>query len=278
VENTTYQVTFGERISGRKSFTLRRVDGERVDDPGTDGVVFATGITDRGCVTEQGIRIWACRAGDPFWIEPDFLHAVGHALRDGTLVDLHERTSDPPQNLFAGHAVNSLVLEVPDGEFVSGSASPRRIGARAVAWLATDAGGWRPINRAQLPMMHPLFTQFNEALGDSLNGGRPKEDFVRFGEVMAREVAGAVRASGTAADADTYGRDFARRVLPNVSPYTVGTPAVFGYLQWNGRSLIDKAPDVMFSLACNRPIGLGIGKASVTSAPRDRFPYVPLAS
>jgi hypothetical protein len=60
-----------------------------------------------------------------------------------------------------------------------------------------------------------------------------------------------------------------------VLPYTVGTPAIFGYAEWNGRSLTDNAPNVMFSIAANAPVALGIGKESVTSKPSKTFPYVP---
>jgi len=35
------------------------------------------------------------------------------------------------------------------------------------------AGGWRSINRVGLPMIHPLFTQFNEDLGNRLMQGAP---------------------------------------------------------------------------------------------------------
>ena len=47
---------------------------------------------------------------------------------------------------------------------------------------------------------------------------------------------------------------------------------------WNGRSLSDNAPNVMFSIAANTPVSLGIGKESVTSKPSKVFPYVPAAS
>jgi len=57
-----------------------------------------------------------------------------------------------------------------------------------------------------------------------------------------------------------------------------GTPAVFGFAEWNGRSLTDNAPDVMFSIAANTPIRLGIGRESVTSKPSTKFPYVPAAA
>jgi len=60
-------------------------------------------------------------------------------------------------------------------------------------------------------------------------------------------------------------------------PYEVGTPSAFGFVEWNGRSLTDNAPDVMFSIAANTPVRLGIGKESVTSKPSKTFPYVPAA-
>jgi len=44
-----------------------------------------------------------------------------------------------------------------------------------------------------------------------------------------------------------------QRLFPNILPYVGGTPAVFGCAEWNGRSLTDNAPDVMFSIAANAP-------------------------
>jgi hypothetical protein len=146
-----------------------------------------------------------------------------------------------------------------------------------VASLATDAGGWRSINRVGLPMIHPLFTQYNEKLGDDLNEGHPADDPARYGDLLTREIAGVVRAYGTAADPDAYATAVVERLLPNVLPYVVGTPACFGFNSWNGRSLTDNAPDVMFSIAANTPVALGIGRESVTSTPRPYFPYVPEA-
>ena len=69
----------------------------------------------------------------------------------------------------------------------------------------------------------------------------------------------------------------ARRFCPNILPYEVGTAAAFGFAEWNGRSLTDNAPNIMFSIAANAPISLGIGKESVTSKPSKIFPYVPAA-
>jgi len=203
------------------------------------------------------------------------LHAVGHAFQDGTTVNLSGWDPAKAKNLFAGHTVYSIVLEVPDQELLAATGGNRRVGIWAVSTLATDAGGWRSINRVGLPMIHPLFTQFNEDLGNRLNAGRPADDFATYGETVIREVAGAVAANGTAEDPRSYAEKVAHRFFPNVLPYEIGTQAAFGFAEWNGRSLTDNAPDVMFSLAANTPIRLGIGKESVTAKPTKTFPYMP---
>ena len=144
----------------------------------------------------------------------------------------------------------------------------RRIGVWAVATLATDAGGWRSINRIGLPMIPPLFAQYNEDLGNRLNAGRPADDFATWGEAITKKIAAVVAAYGTAEDPHEYGEKIAHRLFPNMLPYEVGTHASLGFNGWNGRSLTDNAPNVMFSTAANTPISLGIGKESVTSKPR----------
>jgi hypothetical protein len=276
VEDVTYRITFEERDKqGKQGYVVRRIGGADAVDPHAPGTIVAKGTTGETVTTSSGLRVWAGQAGDPFWIEPDVLHAVGHAFQDGTTVNLSGWDPSRAKNLFAGHSVYSIVLELPDRELLAGASEQRRIGVWAVATLATDAGGWRSINRIGLPMIHPLFTQYNEDLGNRLNAGRPTDDFATYGETIIQSVAAVVSAYGTAADPKSYGEKVAHRFLPNILPYEVGTPAVFGFVEWNGRSLTDNAPDVMFSIAANTPVRLGIGKESVTSKPSSSFPYVP---
>lgn len=279
IEDVTYRVTFDKRDEHRKQrYVVRSIRGAEAVDPHAAGSVIANGITGEFVTTASGFRVWAGKAGDPFWIEPDVLRAVGYAFQDGTVVDLSGWNPGRARNLFAGHTVYSIVLEVPDRELPSRAAGSRKAGMWAMSMLATDAGGWRSINRVGLPMIHPLFTQFNEDLGNRLNGGRPADDMATHGEVFARAIAGVVSANGTAADPRAYAERVVRRLCPNILPYEVGTPAVFGFGDWNGRSLTDNAPDVMFSIAANTPIRLGIGKESVTSKPSETFPYIAAAS
>jgi len=276
VEDLTYRFTFTERDKdGKQKYTVRRLRGADAANPHAAGTVIAQGTTEEFVTTPDGVRVWAGKAGDPFWIEPDVLHAVGHAFQDGTTVNLAGWDASRAKNLFAGHTVHSIVLEVPDSELLAGASGNRKIGVWALSTLATDAGGWRSINRVALPMIHPLFTQFNEDLGNRLNAGTPLEDFGTHGATVAKAVAGVVAAYGNAEDPRAYGEKIAHRFCPNILPYEVGTPAVFGFAEWNGRSMTDNAPDVMFSLAANTPIRLGIGKESVTSKPSKAFPYAP---
>src|SRR5271154_1313306 len=278
IEELTYRFTFEPRnASGQQKFTLRSIAGADATDPHKSGSVLAEGVTGTTTTTPSGIRVWCAQAGDPFWIEPDVLHAVGHAFHDGTTINLSGWDPSRAKNLFAGHTVYSMVLEVPDNELLADAEGRHRIGVWAVAMLATDAGDWRSINRVGLPMIHPLFTQYNEDLGNRLNAGSPSEDLATHGKTVAQAVAGVVAANGTAEDPRAYGEKVARRFCPNILPYSVGTPASFGFLEWNGRSLTDNAPDVMFSIAANAPVHLGIGKESVTSKPTKTFPYVPAA-
>ena len=81
----------------------------------------------------------------------------------------------------------------------------RRIGVWTLSTLATDAGGWRSINRVGLPMVHPLFTQYNEDLGNRLNAGSPTGDRATHGPSVAKAIAGVVAAYGTAEDPRAYG-------------------------------------------------------------------------
>lgn len=279
VEDVTYRLTFGERDkAGKQSYVVRRIRGPEATDPHAPGTVVAQGTTGETVKTPSGLRVWAGKAGDPFWIEPDVLHAVGHAFQDGTTINLAGWDPSRAKNLFAGHTVYSIVLEVPDSELLSAADDNRRVGVWAVSTLATDAGGWRSINRVGLPMIPPLFTQYNEDLGNRLNAGRPADDFATYGAAVTKAIANVVSANGTAEDPKAYAEKVAHRLFPNILPYEIGTPAILGFAEWNGRSLTDNAPDVMFSIAANTPVRLGIGKESVTAKPSKTFPYVPKAT
>jgi hypothetical protein len=85
VEGLTYRLTFDSRDgASNQRKVLRRLAGASATDPHAVGTVVAQGTTGEKVTTSDGLRVWAGRAGDPFWIQPDVLHAVGHAIQDGT--------------------------------------------------------------------------------------------------------------------------------------------------------------------------------------------------
>lgn len=102
VEGVTYRFTFDERDpAGRQRFALRQIAGSDAVDPNAAGTVVARGVTGETVTTATGLSVWAGGAGDPFWIEPDVLHAVGHTFEDGTMVDLTGWDPGKAKNLFA---------------------------------------------------------------------------------------------------------------------------------------------------------------------------------
>lgn len=168
--------------------------------------------------------------------------------------------------------MDSIVLEV------SHQHPQLRPGARTGVWcatkLATDAGGWRQINRFGHPMMWPIFWPNDTDFSDPANTRHPSEDFNAMGKYIGDQVAAVVSASGTSDDPQGYGQTVARRLFPDVMPYRVGTPATYGFAAFNGRTMADNAPEAMLSLVASTAVPSGL-KPSVAEHLRDsNFPYV----
>jgi hypothetical protein len=95
-------------------------------------------------------------------------------VASGTAPDLSGWRPEGAQNSFADTTVDSIVLEV------SHQHPQLRPGARTGVWcatkLATDAGGWRQINRAGHPMMWPIFWPDDTDFSNPANTRHPSED------------------------------------------------------------------------------------------------------
>ena len=149
VEDVTYRFTFSQRDDrGQQSYVVRCIRGADAVDPHAPGTVVAQGKTGETVTAPSGLRTWAGRAGDPFWIEPDVLHAVGHALQDGTQVNLSGWDASRAKNLFAGHTVYAVVLEVPDGELLAVVRASVSVYGQSQVWRPTPADGGRSIEWA----------------------------------------------------------------------------------------------------------------------------------
>jgi hypothetical protein len=144
----------------------------------------------------------------------------------------------------------------------------------AVTKLATDAGGWRQINRAGHPMMWPIFWPDDTDFSDPANTRHPSEDAGAAAAYIGDQVAAVVAAAGTSGDPKGYGQAVARDLFPDVLPYVVGTLAVYGFAARNGRTMADNAPEAMLSLVTNMAVPSGLTPAVAKDQRASSFPYV----
>jgi len=271
-EDLTYRVSFGGRDSdGRQALQLHALTGDEAREDSATGELVLEGRTGEPA-SNGSVRIWAGRIIDWFYIDLSLLFMINAAVKDGTAPDLSAWRPEDAQNSFANTTVESIVLEV------SNQRPELRPGAHVGVWcatkLATDAGGWRQINRAGHPMMWPIFWPDDTKFDNPANTRHPSEDFDAVGKYIGDQIAAVVSASVTSEDPEGYGQTVARELFPDVLPYVVGTPATYGFAGFNGRTLADNAPEAMLSLVLNTGVASGL-KPSVAGHLRDRnFPYV----
>ena len=154
-ETLTYRVSFGEPDKrGRQALHLRALTGDDAREDAAAGDLVLEGRVGE-TASRNDARIWAGRIADPFYIDLHELATINAAVKNGAQVDRSAWRAENARNSFAGTTVESIVLEV------SHQHSQLHAGVRTGTWcatkLATDAGGWRQINRAGHPMMWPIF-------------------------------------------------------------------------------------------------------------------------
>jgi hypothetical protein len=272
LEALTWRMSFGESDpDGRQAMRLHALTGDQARDDDATGTLLAEGRT--GEAASQGdVRIWAGRIADPFYIDLSLLGIVNAAVKQGTAVDLSAWRPENAQNSFAGTTVESIVLEV------SHQHPQLHPGVGVGVWcatkLATDAGGWRQVNRAGHPMMWPIFWPDDTDFANPANSRHPSADRNADGKWIGDLVTAAVAASGTSDDPQGYGQTVARALFPDVLSYVVGTPASYGFALRNGRTLADNAPEAMLSLVVNTAVPSGLRPSVSERLRRGNFPYV----
>jgi Domain of unknown function (DUF4331) len=273
LEDITFRISFGHGDSGkRQTLEVRRLEGKASRDRTAEGTLIARGQTDTPITGDNGVRVWAGIAGEPFYIEATVLGAIREAVKNGAPVNLTGWSKEKAANAFADTTVSSMVLEVPDSAFPG-----KTIGFWGVTALATDSGGWRQINRAGKPMIQPIFNPDDSERASLYNTSQPSEDPQKYGPLVSKLVAGVVAAMGTTTNPEEYGRLVAKMCFPDILHYQIGTPAVYGFAERNGRALTDNAPEVMFSMVTNSALSDGLHANTATGTLRGEFPYVAAA-
>jgi hypothetical protein len=271
-ETLTYRVSFGEAdAAGQQSLRLHVLTGDHARGDDATGDLVLEGRTGE-TASAGGARIWAGKIADSFYIDLSLLGIINGAVASGTAPDLSGWRPEAAQNSFAGTTVQSIVLEISHTDPLL------RPGARTGVWsvtkLATDAGGWRQINRGGHPMMWPIFWPNDTEFTNPANTRHPSEDVAAAAKYIGDQISAVVAATGTAGDPAGYGQTVAGELFPDVLPYVVGTPATYGFAGFNGRTMADNAPEAMLSLVTNMAVQSGLTPATTSHQRAGAFPYV----
>jgi hypothetical protein len=272
LEELTYRLTFGEPDqTGEQAVALHLLTGPDAHDDAAAGDLLAEGTTHSPVSGADGLRAWAGRARDPFYVDLTQVRAINQAVKNGARVELPGWGVNSAKSGFVGETVHSIVLELADRDPHLGSG--RAIGVWTTTKLATDAGGWRQVNREGHPMMWPIFRPDDSDYASQANLTHPADELDGESAHIARLVARVVAANGTCDDPAAYGETVARHLLPDLLPYRTGTRAGFGFAGHNGRTLADNAPEVMFSLVLNAATSTGLTPGQFADTRSSRFPY-----
>jgi Domain of unknown function (DUF4331) len=271
-EALTYRITFAEAgADGRQALQLHALTGDDAAGDDATGELVLEGTTGT-TATGTGVKLWAGRIRDWFYIDLSLLSKVNAAVADGTAVDLSGWRPEQATNSFTGTTVDTIVLEVSHDHPVLRPGA--RIGVWAATELATDAGGWRQVNRAGHPMMWPIFWPTDVQFTNPANTQHVSQDVDSDRAHIAGHIAATVAASGTVADPAGHAAAVVAELFPDVLSYTVGTPATYGFAVRNGRTLSDNAPEVMMSLVTGTAVPSGLTPAVNRELRRAEFPYV----
>ncbi len=271
-ESLTYRFSFSPPGStGAQDMRLHALSGADARQDGAAGELVLEGRTGE-TASAAAARVWAGRTADSFYIDLSLLAIINEAVAKGTAVDLSGWHPDGARNNFAGTHVETIVLEVPHSHPLL------RPGARTGVWcatkLATDAGGWRQINRAGHPMMWPIFWPGDTDFSNPANTRHPSEDVAAVAGEVAAQVAAVVAATGTADDSKGYGQAVASELFPDVLSYVVGTPATYGFAGRNGHAMADNAPEATLSLVTNMAVPSGFKPSTAKDQRSPKFPYI----
>ena len=157
-----------------------------------------------------------------------------------------------------------------------------RIGVWARQKLATDAGGWRQINRARPSHdVADLLARRHCTLKIQPTLGTRHKTFTPTANTSASRSRPSSRPAGPQATLRDTAKLWPGELFPDVLRYVVGTPATYGFATRNGWTMADIAIEVMLSLVTGMAVLSGLKPAvaenqgttsSRTSYRHDRAP------
>ncbi len=261
-------ISADQEMSSGLTLTFRYSNGNivvgKIDQPnpalGVEGAQLGMARVGQESMFENGIRAWAGAAKDPF---------VGNAVgitnfREKLLEGQYDESAyDNAEDLFGTLNSSIIVIEVPN------SMLPKNINVFATSAMQID-GKWMQVNRLANVLITHLFLVADSATALEHVTHRPDEDNQRRLWV-ASTITRAVTLAGSQKNPVAYGDAMARRLLPDMIPYAVGSKARYGVDAFNGRPTTDDAMDVVLSIFAGKLLS---DKANTFDHHPKTFPYV----
>lgn len=210
----------------------------------------------------NGIRVWVGKAKDPFFGNSPGIGAFRAQSKEGKYdPDVWVKASG--KNIFAGRECCIFVLEVPNALL------SKKINVFSTVALNSH-GSWHQVQyMANVLIAHSMLFE-DEVLKAGYDASRPDTQ-KDFGNIFSARIARSAHLAGSRPDPFAYGDEMAKRLLPDVMPYEVGTPAAYLVDKVNGRKLSDDAMTTTITWLIGKPTNQGVkDPVNYTSA----FPYI----
>jgi hypothetical protein len=107
-EDLTYRVTFGPYDEqGEQAVALHRLIGPDARDDAATGQLLAEGRTHTPISGPDGLRLWAGRAADPFYVDLTQFFAINAGVKNSAKLDLADWRPETAKSSFAGTTIHS---------------------------------------------------------------------------------------------------------------------------------------------------------------------------
>jgi hypothetical protein len=209
---------------------------------------------------KNGIRVWTGASRDLFVGNAAGIKQFRNRLDEGVF---DPGAYDNAQDYFSQLNSSTLVLEVPNKML------PEKIYVYASTALKKE-GEWIQVNRLANVLMTHLLMYNNKPEQSEHVHHRPDIDHEQI-YAIASTVLRAVSLAGSQKNPVAYADQVAKRMLPDLMPYQVGTKASYGVERINGRATTDDAMDVMLSIFSGKAM---TDHANTFDRHPQEFPYV----
>lgn len=219
--------------------------------------------------TTLGVKMFAGRAGEPFYIAAPVVGAVATAVTNGTPLDLSDFNPETATNAFANTNINTIAIELPN---LWGLLNHLPVGVWGSVHLPTDDGtGWRQVDRAGKPLITTLYGLTST---DDYHNGQPADDQLTWGPTIEELTTAAVTANETQPDPAAYAAAVRSDLMPDILRYRIGTRAKYTAGHRNGRNLTEDVSEDMYQTVLGEHIEQGLDASDATGTLRTEFPYL----